>query len=108
VCAGLVLILINFLLVISRTKRWTFFNAFRTSLNFIIGLALCLTTIITLNSDIVMRFRDTPWILPTICLTFFFILILNHLPHPPPYFFRKKSKRDSMVEMSPLRPDYMP
>ena len=90
--AGIVLILMNLLFIISRMKRWTAFNIFRAVLIFLIGLGLALVSLISLNDHDASQFQSTPWILPTLCLTFFFILVVNHLPKPPPLFFRKRSK----------------
>ena len=88
--AGLVLMLMNLLFIISRMKRWSPFNIFRAVLNFLIGLGLALVSLIQLNDDDASQYQSTPWILPTLCLTFFVVLVINHLPKPPPLFFKRK------------------
>jgi len=87
------LIFMNVLYIVSRTSRWGFFNYLRVSINFLIGIGLALMPLIYLNPDYANAFEGTPWILPTLCLTFFFILIFNHLPHPPPWFFNRRKER---------------
>jgi hypothetical protein len=90
VCAGLSLILMNLLLIVSRTKRWTAWNYARVAINFLVGIGFCLVALIQLNDDQAAQFQGTPWVLPTILIAFFAILVLNHLPHPPPIFFKRK------------------
>lgn len=90
ICAGLTLVFMNILFIFSRTRQWSAFNYVRAGTNFLVGIALCLVALIILNSDHVQAFTNTPWLLPTICLTFFFILVLNHLPKKTPFFFSKR------------------
>ncbi|KAK4195345.1 hypothetical protein QBC40DRAFT_316548 [Triangularia verruculosa] len=87
VAAGLTLIMMNFLYIISRTRGWTTFNYIRKALNFLVGVGLCLVTLITLNDERVLELWGTPWPLPILVITLFVILVLNHLPQPPPIFF---------------------
>lgn len=101
VTAGIVLILMNLLFIVSRMKRWTVFNIFRAVLNFLIGLGLALVSLISLNRHDASQFQSTPWILPTLCLTFFFILVVNHLPKPPPFLSRRK-RQNSKAESTGL------
>ncbi|KAK3994422.1 hypothetical protein QBC44DRAFT_357302 [Cladorrhinum sp. PSN332] len=89
IAAGISVFFLNCLFILSRTRGWTPFNYVRKGINFILGLGLCLVPLVGLNPDKAREFNQTPWPLPTICLTFFFILVLNHLPHPPPLFFEK-------------------
>lgn len=92
VCAGLALIMMNVLFIFSRTRKWSIFNYFRVGTNFLVGLTLCLVALVSLNKEEAWRFTDTPWVLPTICLAFFFVLVLNHLPKKTPLFFRGRPK----------------
>ena len=73
----------NLLLIASRTKRWTPWNYTRTALNFLFGIGFCLVSLIQLNDDNAWAFQNSPWVLPSIFITFFTVLILNDLPHPP-------------------------
>ena len=83
----------NILFIISRTRNWTPYNYVRKGINFTVGIGLCLMSLMTLNEEMAANFGTTPWPLPTLLLAFFFILILNHLPHPPPLLFAKKRQR---------------
>lgn len=90
--AGFTLMLLNVLFIISRSRKWTPFNYVRKGINFLVGIGLCLVPLITTNPETMSTFTLTPWPLPTIVLTFFVILVINHLPHPPPMFFEGKAK----------------
>ena len=91
VAAGVTLILMNILFIVSRSRKWTPFNYVRKGINFVVGIGLCLVTLVKLDENAEINFTYTPWPLPTLLLTFFGILVINHLPHPSPLFFRKKA-----------------
>ncbi len=80
----------NFLYIVSRMKRWTFFNIFRAVVNFLIGLGLALISLFNVvgDEDSGLRFQGSPWVLPTICLTYLAVLIFNHLPLPGSALYR--------------------
>ena len=84
--------MLNTLFIVSRSKPLSPFNYVRKGINFLIGIGLCLVPLVTLNQEKAQVFTMTPWPLPTLVMTLFFILILNHLPHPPPVFFNGKVK----------------
>lgn len=65
-------------------------NYVRVALNFLIGIGLCLVSLIQLNDDRAAAFQSTPMVLPTIMIVFFVVLIINHLPKDLPVFFNKK------------------
>jgi hypothetical protein len=95
----------NSLFIISRLKKWTIFNYFRATANFLMGIGLCFIALITINREEIEEFKGSPWILPTISLVFFFVLVLNHLPKHPPLFFRTKSSNSAETSglLSPFR-----
>ncbi|KAH8881009.1 hypothetical protein GQ53DRAFT_520559 [Thozetella sp. PMI_491] len=101
ISAGIVLLLMNLLYVVSRTKRFTPFNYFRTTLNTLFAVGLCLVSLVNNNDDRAEAYESSPWMLPTICLVFFIVLIVNHLPHPPPIFFRRREQHP-VTQVSPL------
>ena len=82
------------LLIASRTKRWTAWNYGRVATNFLIGIGLCLLSLIQLNDEHATAFRQSPWVLPTLLIVFFIVLVINHLPQPPAAFFGKKKKKE--------------
>ncbi|KAI0172162.1 bacterial low temperature requirement A protein-domain-containing protein [Hypoxylon sp. FL1284] len=87
-CAGIVLLMMTIMHVISKRKGWSPFNIFRTVVCIAIAIVLALLTIIASNQDAFFRqesyttFIGSPWMLPTITLCYFFVLVLTHLPHP--------------------------
>ncbi|KAH8892634.1 hypothetical protein GQ53DRAFT_781293 [Thozetella sp. PMI_491] len=89
VAAGSVIILLNILFVVSRTEVWRPWHYIRTAINILMGIGLCLVSLVLKNTDMAANYGPTPWVLPTACLTFFVMLIFNHLPHPPPVLFRR-------------------
>ncbi|KAK4457588.1 hypothetical protein QBC42DRAFT_301019 [Cladorrhinum samala] len=89
VTAGISLILMNVFFIVSRPRGWTPFNCIRKVITSLIGVGLCLVALVGLDPEKSQKFNNTPWPLPTLCLALFFVLVLNHLPHPPPLFFEK-------------------
>ncbi|KAI1379633.1 hypothetical protein F4677DRAFT_338085 [Hypoxylon crocopeplum] len=87
-CAGIVLLFLTIMHVISKRKGWSPFNIFRTAICIALSIFLALLTIIVADQDAVLNnesktdFLRSPWMLPTITLTYFVVLILTHLPHP--------------------------
>lgn len=90
IAAGLTLIFLNILFIIASKARWTFFSYIRKTVNFLAGIGLCLVTIINLNEESYVDFAGTPWPLPTLLLVMFTVLVIHHLPQPPPLFFKKR------------------
>lgn len=84
----------NVLFIVSRTKKFTPFNYVRTGLNMLLALGLCLVTLLGVNEAAMDTYDGTPWILPTICLTFFVVLIINHLPHPSRFWARSRGRHN--------------
>lgn len=93
----MVLILLNLLSIICRVRPWGpgRVDTVRVILNVAVGLGLCLSALITLNDDYTINFMETPWILPTLCLTFFVILLIDTLPSllPSPSKLRHRMPR---------------
>jgi hypothetical protein len=87
----------NLLLIASRTKRWTPWNYTRAALNFLFGIGFCLVSLIQLNDEHAADFQSSPWVLPTLLIAFFTVLVLNHLPHPPPVFFKRKNASEQKL-----------
>lgn len=74
--------------ILSKRRGWSYFNIFRASTAFIIGVGLSLVALIGTNAELADGFLQTPWQLPTITICYFCILALTHLPHPPRIFFK--------------------
>ncbi|KAK5653641.1 hypothetical protein OQA88_8671 [Cercophora sp. LCS_1] len=111
VAGGLMLMLMNTLFILGHPQRWTPFNIARKTFNYLIGLGMCLVPLIGLrefdpeNEESYVNFESTPWPLPTILLTLFVVLIINHLPAPPPIFFsggKKTAAKDEYEAVTGL------
>lgn len=94
ISAGLVLILLMLMALVSKRRGWSVFNISRTAFVFTIGLGLCLVSLINTNHDKTDYFLTTPWPLPTIMLCFLAVLIITHLPHPPRISFKRAPYHD--------------
>jgi hypothetical protein len=86
-------------------KHWVPFTVIRTFFFFLMGLGLALVSLIAKSEDASDNYLTSPWLLPTICLVFFVVLLLTHLPHPPPLFFNGEFK-SRKVKASGVNPAY--
>lgn len=91
VTAGLVLMLMVIMFALARKQGWMPFVIFRTTLFGLMGLGLALVELISKNEERAMNYLGTPMLLPTICVVFFVVLLLSHLPHPPSFLSRRKN-----------------
>jgi hypothetical protein len=83
----------NLLLIASRTKRWAPWNYARIALNFLFGLCFCLVSLIQFSEANSWALQNSPWVLPTILIALFTVLVVNHLPHRAPFFFQRGRKQ---------------
>lgn len=67
---------------LSKNKGWTPFNILRTAICLVISIGLSLTCIVSTSPDARTNFMGSPWMLPTITLCYFCVLVLTHIPHP--------------------------
>ncbi|KAK7940990.1 uncharacterized protein PG986_013377 [Apiospora aurea] len=81
-CAGSVLFFLTVMHCISKQHGWTPFNIARTGVCVALALGLALTAAVATNEDAADTFMGSPWMLPTITLSYFAALVLTHLPHP--------------------------
>lgn len=96
VSAGLVMMLMVIIFAVAKRYRsWTPYVVFRTVLFLLIGLGLALVELIMRNGTEADNYLSSPWLLPTICIVFFIVLVITHLPHPPPLFNRWRGGRSS-------------
>lgn len=84
----MVLMLLTLLFAIQRTKKWTPASIVHLTLNFLLGFGLVLVSLLRLNFDRIFAYETSPYILPTICLVYTFVVISNHLPGPSSRFYR--------------------
>ncbi|KAH6981682.1 bacterial low temperature requirement A protein-domain-containing protein [Ilyonectria sp. MPI-CAGE-AT-0026] len=95
--AGMVLILLMVMHLLSKRRGWSIFNMFRVALVLAIGLGLSLVALVGTNAEYTANFLLTPWQLPTITICYLIVLILTHLPHPPRIFIKRPETE--VVEM---------
>ncbi|KAI8965558.1 hypothetical protein F5Y11DRAFT_294853 [Daldinia sp. FL1419] len=87
-CAGIVLLILTIMHIISKRRGWTPFNIFRTLACISISIVLALLTLIVADQNAVFKgdrrtaFYGSSWMLPTITISYFVALVLTHLPHP--------------------------
>jgi hypothetical protein len=67
---------------LSKQKGWTPFNMLRTAFCLLSAVGLSLTSLVILNPDKADSFAGSSWMLPTITIAYFAVLIVTHLPHP--------------------------
>ncbi|CAH0057568.1 unnamed protein product [Clonostachys solani] len=94
ISAGIVLMLLMVMNILSKTKGWTRFNMIRTGLVFAIGAGISLLSAIQTNAKLMSRFINSPWQLPTIAIAYFCVLILTHLPHPSQISLRPRQENE--------------
>ncbi|KAI0388099.1 hypothetical protein F5Y04DRAFT_286994 [Hypomontagnella monticulosa] len=87
-CAGIVLLFLTIMHVISKRKGWSPFNIFRTAICICLSIVLALLTIVAADKQAVLKqdphtaFFGSSWMLPTIAISYFIVLVMTHLPHP--------------------------
>jgi hypothetical protein len=99
--AGILLMLMNVLYIVSRMGkgRWGLWSYIKITLIFLFGLGLALIPLLVINPDTAANYYSTPWIIPTMLLTYFIVLVLSHVPHPPAMFVgRNRMARSSADE----------
>ncbi|KAM5348005.1 hypothetical protein ACJ41O_007829 [Fusarium nematophilum] len=87
ICAGVTLLLMVLLTIISRTTSWSKWSIVRTIIFTLFGLGMSLVALISYNAERSATFRTSPWMLPTITLVWAIVLLLTHIRNPPPLFF---------------------
>ncbi|KAI1470912.1 uncharacterized protein F4812DRAFT_419442 [Daldinia caldariorum] len=97
-CAGIVLLMLTIMHIISKRRGWTPFNIFRTAACISISIILALLTLVVVNQEAVFRgdrrtaFYGSSWMLPAITIGYFVVLVLTHLPHPTGFWMGNVDK----------------
>ncbi|RFU75351.1 hypothetical protein TARUN_6897 [Trichoderma arundinaceum] len=89
IAAGLCLGLMVILSVVARVTPWKPWPVIRTIIYLLLALAMGLLALLNLNEDKLESYLNTPWLLPTLCIAWTVVLILTHIRHDAPLFFRK-------------------
>ncbi|KAK7427441.1 hypothetical protein QQZ08_006047 [Neonectria magnoliae] len=89
VAAGITLILMTVLTIVARTKPWRKWSIVRTGLFLGFGLGMSLVSLLYYNKTRSNNYKNSPWLLPTICLVWVLVLAITHIRNPPPLFFKR-------------------
>ncbi|KAI1386763.1 uncharacterized protein F4822DRAFT_325776 [Hypoxylon trugodes] len=87
-CAGIVLLFLTIMHIISKRRGWSPFNIFRTAICIALSIVLALLSTFAANEEAVINkerktaFVGSSWMLPTIVISYFLVLVMTHLPHP--------------------------
>lgn len=116
ITAGITLILMTVLAIISRTTPWKKWSIIRTVIFFFLGLGMGLVALLHFSPDNAAKFQSTPWMIPTICLVWVLVLFLTHIRNPPPLFFRgnqalfskSKAREPESIPMNTRSTQYKP
>lgn len=76
------LILLTILHGVSKRQGWTVFNILRSVVIGLMGIGLCLVTLLAKGKP--NKLAETPWPLPLMCIIFAVVLIVTYIPHPNP------------------------
>lgn len=80
--AGVMLILLTILHGVSKRQGWTVFNILRSVVIGLMGVGLCLVTLLATGKT--NQLAETPWPLPLMCIIFTVVLVVTYIPHPKP------------------------
>ncbi|OCK80277.1 hypothetical protein K432DRAFT_434855 [Lepidopterella palustris CBS 459.81] len=77
VAAGITLIVMGFLAMLSDPpkKRGDYFRGVPY---FVVGIGICLLSLMNFT-DAISNYAPSPWVLPTLCLSLFFVVVANHM-----------------------------
>ncbi|KAI5925371.1 hypothetical protein F4810DRAFT_708757 [Camillea tinctor] len=87
-CAGVVLLFLTIMHIISKRTGWSPFNVFRTAICLVISICLALLSALASDQEAIWNgqgatpFIGSSWMLPTITISYFGVLLITHLPHP--------------------------
>ncbi|KAF4450896.1 hypothetical protein F53441_6035 [Fusarium austroafricanum] len=104
IAAGISLILMVFLAVISRTTPWSKWAITRHTIFTLLGLGTSLIALLRYNEGATMDYVKSAWMLPAITLVWLVVLVLTHIRNPPPLFFKRRES--FWVKKSNSNPSY--
>ncbi|KAI0193801.1 bacterial low temperature requirement A protein-domain-containing protein [Astrocystis sublimbata] len=83
ISAGLTLLFMTFLFIIGRPRRsWSVSVAIRIGLFILISIAISLVVLVAYDEQDT-SYINSPWLLPTLALAYFIVVILTHFPRKP-------------------------
>ncbi|KAF5019640.1 hypothetical protein F66182_8344 [Fusarium sp. NRRL 66182] len=88
IAAGITLIMMVILSIISRTGPWSMWAIARHSLFTLLGMGMSLVACLMYSYDHATAYQTSAWMLPTITIVWLLVLLLTHIRNPPPLFFK--------------------
>ncbi|KAF4335948.1 bacterial low temperature requirement a [Fusarium beomiforme] len=88
IAAGISLILMVALAIISRTKPWSKWAVTRHIIFTLLGLGTSLVALIRYSETRSAEYQQSSWMIPTITIVWLVVLVLTHIRNPPPLFFK--------------------
>ncbi|RKL49340.1 hypothetical protein BFJ72_g799 [Fusarium proliferatum] len=107
IAAGISLILMVSLAVISRTKPWSKWAITRHVIFTLLGLGTSLVALIRYSATRSAEYQQSSWMLPTITIVWLVVLVLTHIRNPPPLFFKGSQSFWSRKNNSQQTYDYV-
>ncbi|KAI0436803.1 hypothetical protein F4803DRAFT_556628 [Xylaria telfairii] len=110
ISAGLTLLLMTILFIIGRPRRsWSVSVAIRMALFVVISIGLSLVALVSRNDE--NPYLNSPWLLPTLALVYFLVLILTHFPRRPTaatfaFWRRARARAHKAVKETGTNPGY--
>ncbi|RGP66856.1 bacterial low temperature requirement a [Fusarium longipes] len=88
IAAGVSLIIMVALAVMSRTTRWSKWAIVRHTVFVLLGIGTSLVAILKYNQERAEKYQTSGWMIPVITLVWAIVLVLTHIRNPPPLFFK--------------------
>ncbi|RGP64128.1 bacterial low temperature requirement a [Fusarium sporotrichioides] len=88
IAAGVSLIIMVALAVMSRTTRWSKWAITRHIIFVLLGVGTSLVAIVKYNQERAEKYQTSGWMIPAITLVWVTVLFLTHVRNPPPLFFK--------------------
>ncbi|EEU40210.1 uncharacterized protein NECHADRAFT_33885 [Fusarium vanettenii 77-13-4] len=108
IAAGITLILMVLLTIVSRTTPWSKWSIVRTAIYTLLGIGMSLVALLNYSPTDAAKFQASAWMLPTITLVWVLIIFLTHIRNPPPLFFKGSQSFWSKKKSGPSYDYVMP
>ncbi|KAI9897359.1 hypothetical protein N3K66_007215 [Trichothecium roseum] len=76
--AGLTLLIMTFLTIVSRLTPWRPWPLMRAVANILLGIGLSLVSLLRYSPYKQAEYLDTPWLVPAICLVWIVVVVMTH------------------------------
>ncbi|KAI9158282.1 hypothetical protein HJFPF1_06274 [Paramyrothecium foliicola] len=117
IAAGIVLAFMTILSAITRKTRWKTWPIIRTTINLLLSIGIGLVALLDYDVEKRDSYLASPWLLPTICITQFVMLMLTHVRSDGPpavlvrtttFFSGRQNTPDSVEAQCSSTPKFDP